>query len=265
MNSGFFGNQTRSYDHENDDKDRNSLRSLLAFVIIFVGMFIIFGTGYLISEKGDYKNLYTITYYTDGGSELEPTVALDGETVELPISEKDDYEFTGWVDKEGKSIDSPYKLTKDITLIATYKESENYIIHITFDYNNKKTQNKEFKIKQGEYIEKPSEDPIRIGYFFKGWYLDDKEFDFNTALYEDAYLIAKWKADLTHKFAVTFNTNCDSGSNKKVRVLHSKTVKKPENPKRDGFIFKGWYLNGELFDFNTPITDNITLAANWEA
>ncbi len=32
---------------------------------------------------------------------------------------------------------------------------------------------------------------------------------------------------------------------------------------RDGHIFQGWYLDSELFDFDTPITADITLQAKW--
>ena len=32
---------------------------------------------------------------------------------------------------------------------------------------------------------------------------------------------------------------------------------------KEGYIFKGWYLNGDLFDFNTPITDSIVLEAKY--
>lgn len=37
----------------------------------------------------------------------------------------------------------------------------------------------------------------------------------------------------------------------------------PGDPTRSGYKFSGWYLNGNKFDFNTPITGNITLTAKW--
>ena len=40
-------------------------------------------------------------------------------------------------------------------------------------------------------------------------------------------------------------------------------IVKPRDPTREGYIFAGWYLNGELFDFNTKITGDITLEARW--
>ena len=44
---------------------------------------------------------------------------------------------------------------------------------------------------------------------------------------------------------------------------------RPETPTKKGYQFTGWYTKDdndkyELFDFNTPITDNITLYAQWE-
>lgn len=38
----------------------------------------------------------------------------------------------------------------------------------------------------------------------------------------------------------------------------------PENPTSNNEKFIGWYLNDELFDFNTPITNSITLVAKFE-
>ncbi len=37
----------------------------------------------------------------------------------------------------------------------------------------------------------------------------------------------------------------------------------PEEPQKEGFIFAGWYLDNEKFDFNTRVTKNIILEARW--
>lgn len=42
------------------------------------------------------------------------------------------------------------------------------------------------------------------------------------------------------------------------------TVVKPSTPKKQGCKFTGWYLNGEEFDFNSKVTDEITLKAHWD-
>lgn len=65
---------------------------------------------------------------------------------------------------------------------------------------------------------------------------------------------------------VTFNT---VGGN----VIEAQTVEKgtaaaePEAPTKDGFVFKGWYLDQEctqVYDFATPVNTDIMLYAKWE-
>ncbi|MBR2750487.1 MAG: DUF4214 domain-containing protein [Clostridiales bacterium] len=48
------------------------------------------------------------------------------------------------------------------------------------------------------------------------------------------------------------------------QVVYGKPAVKPANPTRMGYIFKGWYLNGEAYDFNTPVKADIVLNAKWE-
>ena len=49
-----------------------------------------------------------------------------------------------------------------------------------------------------------------------------------------------------------------------VKVKNNSYVKKPDDPKKTGSVFTGWYYNNELFDFNTKITKDITLEARWK-
>lgn len=43
-------------------------------------------------------------------------------------------------------------------------------------------------------------------------------------------------------------------------------VTEPKSPTKDGYAFVGWHLDGEneLFDFSTPIVDNVNLYATWD-
>ena len=67
-------------------------------------------------------------------------------------------------------------------------------------------------------------------------------------------------------FTVTFDSNGGS-------AVASQTVKegekaaKPANPTRDGYAFEGWFADEALktaYDFNTPVTSDITLYADWD-
>lgn len=47
-------------------------------------------------------------------------------------------------------------------------------------------------------------------------------------------------------------------------VTNNFTATRPTNPEKEKSIFTGWYLGGESYDFDSPVTDNITLVAHWE-
>lgn len=64
------------------------------------------------------------------------------------------------------------------------------------------------------------------------------------------------------KYTVTFDKN-DGSATTSVEVIKNEKVAQPEDPSRDGYTFNYWTLNAVEYDFNTPVTDNITLVANW--
>lgn len=64
-------------------------------------------------------------------------------------------------------------------------------------------------------------------------------------------------------FTVTFNVRIGAGiATQEVRI--GDTVTKPTDPTADGYTFLGWYVDGEEYDFNTPVKDDITITAEWE-
>lgn len=65
------------------------------------------------------------------------------------------------------------------------------------------------------------------------------------------------------KYIVTFNSNGGSVVDSQT-IEENKKVTKPSNPTRNGFAFLGWYYNDNQFDFNTEITSDLTLIAQWK-
>ena len=64
-------------------------------------------------------------------------------------------------------------------------------------------------------------------------------------------------------YTVTFDS--DGGSAVTGQTIEKgKTATKPENPEKAGHTFVGWYNGDTEFDFDTPITGNITLTAKWK-
>ena len=47
-------------------------------------------------------------------------------------------------------------------------------------------------------------------------------------------------------------------------VVEGQKLQEPADPKKDGYKFEYWLLDGERFDFKTPINSNIRLVAKWE-
>ncbi|MGN0301870.1 MAG: InlB B-repeat-containing protein [Anaerotardibacter sp.] len=65
------------------------------------------------------------------------------------------------------------------------------------------------------------------------------------------------------KLAVTFDSNGGSKVDTQY-VLKGYTVSEPSSPTWSCHTFKGWKKGSESWSFNTPVTENITLTAQWE-
>ncbi len=64
---------------------------------------------------------------------------------------------------------------------------------------------------------------------------------------------------------VTFETGEGGSAVAPVTVDYDATATQPEAPTRTGYTFAGWHIGSEEFDFATPITEDITLTAQWTA
>lgn len=64
------------------------------------------------------------------------------------------------------------------------------------------------------------------------------------------------------KVTVTFDS--DNGNTvQEEKVLRGQKASAPTAPTKAGYSFDGWYNGDDLYDFNTPVTENITLTAKW--
>ncbi len=67
----------------------------------------------------------------------------------------------------------------------------------------------------------------------------------------------------TESYVVTFDTDGGSAVASQT-VEEGQKVIRPENPKKMGFVFDGWYIDGEEWLFyGYTVTNNITLTAKW--
>lgn len=87
----------------------------------------------------------------------------------------------------------------------------------------------------------------------------------STSQNSDAASENQSEADAQSSSSVTFDTDGGSAVSNQT-VKNSETVKKPEDPVKQGYSFKGWYKDKNYensYDFTSTVTENITLYAKW--
>ena len=188
-------------------------------------------------------NKYTITFDTNGGSEIAPITQDYGTAITAPANPtRKGYTFKGWdkeipktMPAENMTVKAQWEINQYTISFDTNGGSE--IAPITQDYGTK--------------ITAPA-DPTRKGYTFKGW---DKEIP-KTMPAENMTVKAQWEIN---RYTITFDT---AGGSEIAPITqdYGTQIAAPANPTRKGYTFKGW-------DKEIPETmpaENITVTAQWE-
>lgn len=119
-------------------------------------------------------------------------------------------------------------------------------------------------IKGGEMVVKPS-DPAMENYAFAGWYTDKEctiPYNFDNLVTSSFTIYAKWDKS---RFLVRFYPN-NGKPISNVYVNKNETVQPIPNPDYYGYGFDTWHLSsttGDIFDFDTPITEDTYLYASY--
>ena len=188
-------------------------------------------------------NQYTITFDTNGGSEIAPITQDYGTEITAPDNPtRKGYTFKGW-DKE-----IPETMPADNITVKAQWGINQYTI--TFDTNGG-SEIASITQDYGTKITAP-DNPTRKGYTFKGW---DKEIP-KTMPAENITVKAQWEIN---QYTITFDTNGGSEI-APITQDYGTEITAPDNPTRKGYTFKGW-------DKEIPETmpaDNITVKAQWE-
>ena len=197
-----------------------------------------------ITVKAQWEiNQYTITFDTNGGSEIAPITQDYGTEITAPDNPtRKGYTFKGW-DKE-----IPETMPAENITVKAQWEINQYTI--TFDTNGG-SEIAPITQDYGTEITAP-DNPTRKGYTFKGW---DKEIP-ETMPAENITVKAQWEIN---QYTITFDTNGGSEI-APITQDYGTEITAPDNPTRKGYTFKGW-------DKEIPETmpaENITVKAQWE-
>ena len=197
-----------------------------------------------ITVKAQWEiNQYTITFDTNGGSEIAPITQDYGTKITAPDTPtRKGYTFRGW-DKE-----IPETMPAENITVKAQWEINQYTI--TFDTNGG-SEIAPITQDYGTEITAP-DNPTRKGYTFKGW---DREIP-ETMPAENITVKAQWEIN---QYTITFDTNGGSEI-APITQDYGTEITAPDNPTRKGYTFKGW-------DKEIPETmpaENITITARWK-
>jgi len=209
-------------------------------------------------------NQYTVSFDANGGeAAADITVTYDSAYGTLPTTTRVGYTFKGWsLNGETVTAETIVKTAEDHTLVAVW-EANTYTV--SFDANGGEGEMADQTFTYDEAQKLSANTFTRYGYEFTGWldaagksYSDEQEI-LNLLTEGSITLYAQWKRVL---FTVTFDSNGGSAVASQ-EVYYESTATEPADPTRTGYEFKGWLLDGEPYDFSTPVTKDITLVANW--
>ncbi len=199
---------------------------------------------------------YTITFISNGGTSTDSQIVYEGNKVIKPADPtRTGYSFTGWY-LNNYLYNFNNNVYEDLTLEAEWQRIQ-YTVNFSLGYNGSTLPSQ--TVNYGTKATKPS-DPTRTNYSFLGWYLNNNLYNFNSNVYQNMNLTAKWQVD---QVTVSFDLNYGNMFLESQTIDMYTTVTKPTNPERYGYEFLGWYLNEQAFNFNNTISNNITLTAKW--
>lgn len=243
--------------------------SIIAFItFIFCLFFAVSCTPGVGSVK------YNVTFDFNNGAEPKIVSVMEKSCVEFPEDpQKEGWEFKGWYTEDGVAFTASLPIVSDLVLKAKYTGT-------AFFYVDKNADPKEVKFTEGEAVTPPTVD---VNEEFSYYWSENKNATLESKKEDEFDLSKVSKSPLTlyaisaKVVTVTFDYNYEKAESSFEEVEINKTLTKPANPKHKKefqFKFSYWYEEKgdedpkdyeKPFDFETPLTKDITLKAKWNA
>ena len=133
---------------------------------------------------------FTVKFDTQGGTSIKDQMVESGKSAAKPDNPtKEGKIFEEWL-FENVTYDFKTPVTKDITLTARYRDPKQFTVK--FETGDGTPVNDQ-PVKEGNKAVRPATNPSLSGYRFVEWQLDGKIYDFNTKVYKNITLTAKWE------------------------------------------------------------------------
>ena len=208
----------------------------------------------LVNGRLALKDKYTVTFDSDGGSEVKSQEVSDGKkAIEPDAPTKTGYTFGSWFVKTTEWNFLAYTVTEKVTLKAKWIANEytlkfnsnggNEIADMTVTYD-------------GDYI---LPEPTKENYVFLGW----KE---GETVYEQS---GKWQktsgATLTAEWDILrYTITFENAEVAPMKVAYNNSTYRLPVPTRENYTFLGWYKDGVKFEGGILLASDITLSAKWQ-
>ncbi len=236
---------------------------------------------------------YTVTVNNDGNGKAtaNPSKGPKGTKVTIKAVPNPDYEFDKW-EVEGATAQDPKSLETTLTIVegnvtakAIFKKipPKEYTVSFETTYGTKPADQKvkeNGKAKAPTGFEKDTTEILDSAsgktYIFKGWFLGTEEYNFETEVKGNKILTAKWEEKIipTVEYTVSFETIYGTKPEDQ-KIKENEKAKEPQGFEKDTteildsasgktYIFKGWFLGTEEYNFETEVKGNKILTAKWE-
>ncbi len=219
------------------------------------------------------KETYSVTFVGGTGATGDaPTMEAkaEGDKFDLPQNTfvKEDYDFDGWFDGQTKYAagDEYVMPSYAVTFTAQWVLTPKYKVTFVGGEGAVGTDPEIEDKKAGEVITLPENPYTKEDYIFAGWSDGEKTYlaaSTYTIPKKDVEFVAVWEYN---KYVVSFDSRGGSDV-EAAKVDKNGKLTAPKQPKRNGYLFSGWYKNEDcttLWDFDVDkVNGNITLYAKW--
>lgn len=196
--------------------------------------------------------LYTLTY-VDGSEISESEVEYDSLILSPNMSEKEGYKFSGWFTDSEFTDEWDFeadRIKDDTVLYAKWAK----VYELTLDYGyDERIEQKEHI--EGEEIALPESE--RPNYSFEGWYDSSGKVYNSLKIDRDITLFAHWK----RLYTLTYFDGIDTIT---LTQKEGETIALPISPHKEGYIFSGWFVEGERLEAQSVVNADMNAVAVWE-
>ena len=229
----------------------------------------VYSPEYFLTEP----NYYIVAFDSNGGSFVKSQTIFKGKNATKPENpSKEGYAFAGWFKDKGLKNEFNFEedtISAHITLYAKWLKYYTISAKTSLAGTGAERGKVEGtgKYKEGDKVTLKAK--VDDGYYLESWNEDNKvlsnneTYTFTVTKDRDIKAIVQQLID----YEVKFETNGGTTIPKQTVWTNNPYATKPADPKKEGNVFEGWYVDKEfskVFDFkNTKIEKNTIIYAKW--